>query len=100
MAGRVTNLFSRCLKHGCLVRILEILNSVDILYLPLSPDTVYWNAKITSVSLSSLRYYVSTHSSLVRAFPRIRMRQLSSGDDVARGSYKPRTVRAESSSLS
>jgi len=40
-----------------------------------------------------------SYSSLVSAFPRTLIRQLSSGA-VARGSYKPRTVLAESSSLS
>ena len=40
-----------------------------------------------------------TYVLLVRAFPRICMRQLDSGSSY-RGSYRPRTLRAESSSLS
>lgn len=36
----IADLFGGRLKHGCFVSILEILNSVDILYLSLGPDVV------------------------------------------------------------
>ena len=101
-----THCFARLLKRMRFVNIPVFLDCVDILDHPFSPVVTCWGSIIIplmSQGCSGIKWFAQscqTHSSLVRAFPWICIREEALGESDGRISYRPRTFRAESSSWS
>ena len=91
------------MQQRTLVCVSILFDGVDIFDHPFCPVVARWyTIEFETVQLHfiSIIGVAQTHSSLVSAFPRICIRHDASGGSLARISYSPSNLRAESSSLS